>query len=205
MITTLEELQLHTERWAVEAPIIAKYILLASPGYSKEQLAKLTESLPGISESYLDCVAKLKLKSVMLNGFSLWPEWLGEKSDMLDEIIYANTSYKNPLLKLYQSKKLYEVASYEGDSICIASTITDEPGYVYWLDRSSGPDIEINRMCDSFEKFLLCAGNLQDVATKHHDEDNKESAVREFVEALKVMQLDDEETKSWESIAKMSL
>lgn len=207
MINNLKELQSFTEKLSRELPALTEDTLLVSPGFTKEQCAKLKESLPEIPDSYLECLKKFKLKGVSLSYFSLWPTWRGKTIDTIDEIIQVNTSEKNPLIELLRKQNLFEVATFEGDTICVSSEDSMEPGYVFWIDNcSSGPEIEIYKLCDSFEKFLLCAGNLQEMGIKYGDEDNNsEAAKREFLVILEVLKLCEEEIKSWGLIAEMSI
>ncbi|WP_027709949.1 hypothetical protein [Zooshikella ganghwensis] len=197
MITNLDELVSFLENIAAKFPIIASEIKLCSPGYSDEILVKLRQKAPYLPDSYFDVIKKVKIAGISIGQLNLWPVPYGKK-DFVTSIIEANTSSDNPFLDFYRDKNLVEVARLEANIICLSSKSSKTSGYAYLVDISSGPNLILKMLANSFEQLLIIAGNLYDISLSY--ENNEEVGMNEFKTRLAQLGVDSNTSATWQEL-----
>ena len=193
MIVTLNDLIAHTERQAAAEPLIASDILLRSPGLSAEEIARLRTSLPGLPEGYLRTASLIDLTTVSIGPFSLQPSLIGG-SGLADRLVAANSPF-NRFWPALCDHKLYEVAGYDGDPLCVVATGQTNTGAVVRLDKYAD---DVTRaaspIASSFEVFMIAAGRLDEMRSKG---ELGRAAQDRFLASLADLGIEGEAVKNW--------
>lgn len=162
MINTLEDLQVYIAEYAMRFPPDARpRFLLRRSSIAVKDLVRLRSAL-NLPESYLACLRRFDLEGVSIGYFQVWPQAPG--TDIVDRIMAANGSI-NPRLDYLQKERLYEVAGWDADHICVASQSSSMPGRVYWM-ADELPDSSAHPIATSFSEFLIAAGRLVQVGAQ---------------------------------------
>lgn len=192
MIRSLDGLARITRRWARE-PSDFEEEELRSPGLSAAELRRLTDALPGMPTSYLDCLARFDLRDTSLSNFELTP---GVGDDLVQALLEANDPEQYLYSRYLGPNKLYIVASWEADWICVARDLPDRPGGEVIGIRMVGiAEPRRYRMAPSFAVAMLVAGNL----LKALDDPGMVGmpGLERFLAGLAELGLDEEQQDAW--------
>ncbi|MBX8489048.1 SMI1/KNR4 family protein [Pseudomonas cichorii] len=182
MINDLCELVAYSERVAQKFPSIAAEIKLCEPGVSDSDLATLVKSVPSLPDGYLNVIKQIKVFGVSIGRLTLWPVPF-DRSDLVVSLLEANSSSSNPWLGFYDSNNVVEVARIESNIICLGRKPGEHEGVAYFFDVSSGPDVVLKKVANSFEQLLVIAGNMHDVVLNF--EDDEDNGRKEFLSRLR--------------------
>jgi hypothetical protein len=200
MIKTLEDVRIYSEDRSARSPLIADEIRIPSPGLSSDELARVREALPGLPNSFLEVVAQLDLEAAQIEFF-LSPCSYGKRRGEMVRCLLERNSDENYFFDLLTDNQLYEVGSWEGDPICVATRNATRPGEVTRIDHETQT---MNRIANDFEQLVIGLGRL--------NEQDRESGPRGQVGVelflMSVSEdfgLDDEQMQEWTWLAEMSL
>jgi len=207
MISSLDDLARYTQERARQAPLIADRIVLRSPGLAQSEFACLADALPGLSEDYLDCLARIDLQGISIGYFSFPPPRTPGGPGLVEWLRDANSDAEidsNPVSHFLAANELYEVASFESDPICmVRTTARERSGQVVWVDIETGPEIMAHPVALSFERFLIAAGRLSQAG--HDPTIVGPAATEQFIARLDDLGFDERQRESWRLLADMSL
>jgi hypothetical protein len=192
MIRSLDDLARITRQWARE-PDGFEDEELRSPGLSAAELRRLTDALPGMPASYLDCLARFDLRGASLSYLELTP---GVGDDLVQTLLEANDPEEYLHSRYLEPNKLYIVASWEADWICVARDLPDRPGgEVIGIEMVGVAEPRTYRMAPSFAVAMLVAGNL----LKALDDPAMVGmpGLERFVTGLAELGLDEEQQDAW--------
>jgi hypothetical protein len=205
VILTLDDLREYSRQSSVAEPLLAERLLIEAPGCSPEECERLRKVFPDLPRSYIETVAAVRLRGVDLGYFRLWPGRLGA-ADIVECLAAENAEKTNPYAGLCAREGLYEVAAWEADPICVASSRSShDPGRVFRMDTTDPHNVEVRPLAKDFETFLLLAGNLDEVRSQCAQSGERAPAFREFERRLMVFRVAEEEAKTWRSIAEAVL
>ncbi len=153
ILKTISDVQKYMHERALIFPRIAQKITL-SEGDSDLPL-EVVNAL-NLPHGYLCMAKRFRLNGVAIGYFELSP---GYPNKSLGESLLEENG-DDSLVKMFGDDSLIAVAAYESDPICVASNASDCAGNVYFLDVMSDPIWKVFRIADSFEKFMIFAGNL---------------------------------------------
>lgn len=199
MIENLDELKGYTDVLAERVPRIAARVKINVPGLGADDLARLSAlNLPPIYEC---CISMFRLFGVAVGYFSMWPGSI-KAGHMVEALLQANAS-NNPGESEARGAGLLVVAQEEANLVCVTTTDGKDPDVVYILDVMRSPTVEQQSIASNFEKFLLLAGNLNDIGRKFSG-DAKEG-VAKMVECCKYFGCTSDQTAFWISRAEIAL
>jgi hypothetical protein len=207
MIQNLSELQAFTRQRAQRAeriPSRRHKTILESPGCSEQECDYLRSVLPGLPESYIDCIRQLDLNGA-ITGYFRWSPSVLPNGSLAANLIDANTSAHHPWIPFFQHYGLYLFAAFEGDPIGIARSEVGQAGGGVFRVLRLGPIPEIRPFADSFEACLLLAGNLTAARDRYDGVGDGRDAVQTFLGMLPHFQLSDKATAEWKTIGKVVL
>jgi hypothetical protein len=158
MLNSLTELEAWTRKLGEQVPALAHEIVLSDGGLSSDDLKSVEKALNvRLPESYGRVACAKGLYGVSIGYFGLWPTF-DSGEDLRRSLIRANTEGA--------CADLVWVARQEANPICIRTAGNADEGAVFRIDRMSSPEPRCDRIADSFEQFLLLAGNLQLLTTE---------------------------------------
>src|SRR5207253_7656440 len=108
---------------------------------------------------YLTVAQRWKLDQVSVGLLSLCPPRFGQASDLASCLIAANSAL-NPLLKMVKETSLVEVASWEGDPICLGLERSSRAGHVFRFALGADATPYPRFLARSFEDLLKGATEL---------------------------------------------
>ena len=173
MIETLEDLAAFTDADArALPPSMADHALIKTPGLSADEVAALHALLPGLPDSYLDCVSRVTFWRAQLAGFFLWPP-SGRHGQLRDRLAEANERDDLIAADVLRAHDLLAVASAEIDPICVRRRgASGRPGEVVWVDLTSAPEPVVRPLAPDFATFLIVAGRLEQASREGSDLDD---------------------------------
>jgi hypothetical protein len=193
VISSLEDLVRFTRKRASEEPQFADELELRVPGLSPAELDRLATALPGIPASYLECLAHLELRGVTLGVFNLQPAAAQETVEWLIDVNrpgdYLYVTYLAP-------NRLYHVASWGTDPICVARDLPDQAGgEVVGVDLEGGSEPRLYRAAPSFASAMVAAGRMLELAADPALAG--QAGLEQFIASLVDLGFDDEQQESW--------
>lgn len=194
VINDLEGLVRYSEEMAGKFPAISSEIKLYSPGCSKDYLSVLREDEQHFPCDYLALLERVQVLGVSIGQLNLWPVPYGRR-ELRSSLIEANSSPENPWLEFYVDNNIVEVARWEANIICLGRKNTVNEGKVYFLDISSGPQLTLRPMADSFEQLMVVAGNLHEVSMDY--ESDPEAGVQVFALCLASLGIKEHASSIW--------
>jgi len=199
MISNLDDLIAFTNRLGEKLPARRKRIVIERPGCSQDEIDNIAEAFPNIPESYLAIAKQVRLVGISIGAFALAPNapiGLGLCEQLLDSNSTAGDRH-------FEDDCGYLVAFWEGDPIAVVYQSGQyERGQVLKYDTGNPMD-EAEVLGDSYEQFLLLAGNLNFVRDKFADADDPAEGMPEFEQCVAKFAPDREE--GWMSIAEVVL
>jgi hypothetical protein len=197
MISSLDELKSFTLAMAKTLPDTLKdRFMLTSPGCSAEQCKALKESLPGLPQSYLQCIVYINLHRVSIGPFHLWPTGFSG-ADLAEALLSANFE-DHPFQPMLRTYGLYYVASWDVDWIAVAAEESSLGGGVVVKLDGENPESFPQRLACDFSTFLLIVGNLDEIRANN-------SNLAAFVQVLDAFTKHPEEVSNWLNIAEVVL
>ncbi len=194
MIGTLEALEAYSQALAQDEPLLAAECVLTRPGIDEAACAALRSAFPGLPETYLACARTFRFTGVQAGGFSLSP--MAGRGTLVEGLLRTNSAV-NPAWARLSNEGFVEVALGESDLIAVACKGSRVPeGSVLALDLfdlEEAPAL----LASSFEKFLLYAGNMTEIAAQLEGEE----AVDELAERLVELGATEAMVDGWCSIA----
>jgi hypothetical protein len=158
MIRTLDELVAFTERLAAEDPELADVLRIERPGCSPEEVEELKSMVPGIPDSYLQVVQAIRVNGASIGYFQLSPSASRTASLAAKVRTYSDPAVSG-MARHARRVGAYLVAYWEADPIGVVhSPGTYRPGQVVLFSPGKPPAV----IAESFEQFLLIAGNLDE-------------------------------------------
>ena len=204
MIDSLNALKEYTKEIGEKNPALKNEIVLKSPGINQNSYLIIKNSLPDFPESYLSCIQILDLNRISIGYFRLWPR-ATKTAGLVESLLQINLSERNPFLSFLREKRLYEVAAWEAEPICVAANTSNyKEGTVLKLSMNQSPPKEAV-MAGNFETFLIIAGNLDAIRANQSFGDNGTSARAEFERCLAHFALSDEAITTWRCISEVLL
>jgi hypothetical protein len=204
MITDLVALREYTERKAARLPALRSKIILKTPGIDQHEYARIKHALRHLPKTYGECIRQLNLHGISIGYFRLWPDVV-RKANLVDSIVEINSTVKNPFLGFLRENGLYEVAAWEAEPICLASkqsSYTEGSTLKMSLVRPS-PQLEL--LANSFEVFLLIAGNLDAIRSKYSKTGESAAAIAEFEDCVAHFAIPPEAVATWRAISEVVL
>ncbi|GFM70308.1 hypothetical protein PSCICL_13000 [Pseudomonas cichorii] len=197
MINNLCELVAYSEQVAQKFPSIAAEIKLCEPGISDSALATLVKGVPSLPDDYLNVIKQIKVFGVSIGRLNLWPVPF-DRSDLVVSLLEVNGSSSNPWLGFYDSNNVVEVARIESNIICLGRKPGEHEGVAYFFDVSSGPDVVLKKVANSFEQLVVIAGNMHDVVLNF--EDDEDNGRKEFMSRLRKFGVDKDVSVVWSTL-----
>lgn len=203
MIETVEQLQKNMISASVleDDPIFRRPYLMTSPGCSNLRLSALMEKLPKLPRGYVNLLSMYSFNGIMVDEFELSP-YSFRDLDVVDGLL---KSIDDPFFpkEFMERHGLYQIGSYNTDLICVSSG-TDQfsEGEVLYIEEGDDiydpQDSQIHALAKDFEEFLIIAGNLHETReTIEEDESNFEEKKLEFMERLKILNVDVKYHQAW--------
>ncbi|WP_233238270.1 hypothetical protein [Bordetella sp. LUAb4] len=124
-----------------------------------ELLSEVVQELK-LPSKYLSIAQKNRILGISIGFFDLSPSL--SSNSLEDSLLDGNGS--DSLVKMFGDNSLVAVACCESNPICVASSVSDHPDVVYFLDTMSGPQWNVCEIADDFEKFILLAANLHQIS-----------------------------------------
>lgn len=203
MLATVNDLIAYSHRLANDLPGLRDSIVVDRPGCSQVEIAALVAALPDLPESYTSVATAVKLDGVAIGYFQLSPGVHGD--GLAGKLIACNEPSITPMARRYRNHGVYQVASWEADSIAVAhASTTFNIGQIVKYNAGN-PVVRPTVLADSFEQFLLMAGTLDEIRDKHGD--NPPEAMSEFNTYLApiVTGRKDDMAWTWKTIAEVVL
>jgi hypothetical protein len=199
MIASLDDLVAYTQAIA-RTRSFRKGI--RQPGCPPERVRALAELLPGIPATYLSLIGPLHLDGVTIGYFRLFPEAYAG-SDLVARVVSCNAAGENPLRETYCRDRVYQVASWEADPICVVHTagpFAIGQTVLYNIgDLEQPPHV----LANTFAQFLLLLGNLDAVRRNYSECANLPEAMSAFQVSVNTIMPDasSEVVYAWKTIA----
>jgi len=203
MISTISEIQdiFHIKAKNEDDPIFKRPYLLLSPGYSKTKIEKIKEILIDFPLSYLQILECYKINGVIISNFELSP-YSFDDEDAIDGIL---KSYNDPFFpkEFMEKHKIYQIGSYNTNLICIAAgTYQFKEGEILFIEEGHDiyhpKDSQIHPIAKDFEQFIIIAGNMDQIQREiNEDESNYEEKKDDFIERLRILNVDEMYQKFW--------
>jgi hypothetical protein len=205
VITSIDELAAFTRTLADKLPELRDSIVLQQPGYPQDALDFLSSELPGIPQSYLSVVKSFRLDGIAIGYFQLSPQSF-DGNNLIEKLIACNKSGANPFAERHQQHGVYQVASWEADPICVV--YKDGPYKKGQIVKYSveNPTARPIVLADTFEQFLVLAGNLDAIRDSYSESDDSSVGLSEFRMCLAQLASQNKEIiPAWEAIASIVL
>jgi hypothetical protein len=161
MLKDLNDVQAYTERLASPLPDLASEIALRSNGIPDPALAELAEEIE-LPPIYRNCAGTLHLYGVSIGYFALWPGFRRD-SDLLSALRAANLNNEADAAAA-RADGLVIVGREEANWICVGRASSDRSDAVFYLKTMASPDRVSSEIAPSFDKFLILAANLHQIA-----------------------------------------
>jgi len=194
MIGTLEALEAYSRVLGQEEPLLAAECVLTRPGIDDDACVALRKAFPGLPESYLACARLFRFTGLQVGGFSLSP--MAGRGSLVDGLIRTNSAV-NPAWQRLAAEGFVEVALGESELVAVACKGSRVPeGSVLAIDLfdlHEAPAL----LAANFEKFLIYAGNMTEVAARFEGED----AVDELIERLVALGATETMVDGWCDVA----
>jgi hypothetical protein len=178
--------------------------MMVSPGSSKEKIEILKKRLNGIPSSFISLIEKFNFNGVCINGFEIAPCY-SPHQDLVENIL---ESYEDPFFpkEFMEKHNMFQIGSYSTHLLCLTKgTIQFREGEILFVEE--GYDIynpqnsQIQRLAKDFEQFLIVAGNLNQIHREINDDNsNWEEKKAEFIERLKLLEVNEEYYPAWLSV-----
>lgn len=184
MIFTLNDLIAYTHTQASVAPAtVADELRITRPGCTENELRCLSKALPGIPESYLSVIGSMNINGVVIGYFELTPG-RGVTINIVEKLSRFNDmSHGLPNISTHRDGA-YLIAKLEADPIGIIYRANRfEVGQVVLYEHDR-PEALPGVLADSFEQFLLIAGNLDEILGSRESPDDWDVVYKRFGEYL---------------------
>jgi len=166
MIENLNDLKNYTDARARRTPGIAAHVELHEPGIGADALSRLSAlNLPPVYER---CLRTFNLFGISLGYFSLWPDSI-RSGNMSEALLQAAAGNFRGAHEATHAGLLI-VAQEESNLVCVARSNDIKPDTVTLLDVMRSPTVERHCIATDFEKFLLLAGNLNDIGLRYEED-----------------------------------
>jgi hypothetical protein len=159
LIESLDDVEAYANRQAVTNPSIASGIALRGPGLNDLQLAELRRALPRLPKNYLTIARRWKLDKVSIGLLNLCPPGFGRATDLVSCLVAADSPI-NPLSRMIEESSLVEVASFEGDPVCLGLEGSIRVGHVFRFALAEDATMYPRFVARSFEDLLKGATEL---------------------------------------------
>lgn len=200
MISNLDDLIAFTNQLGQELPALRDSIVIEQPGCTQDEIDKVAESLPGIPESYLAIAKQVRLLGIAIGYFQLTPNSYQGLS-LCEKLLDCNLN--SGMRNRFERDCVYQIGSWEADPIAIAYQSGQyERGQVLKYNAGN-PEEDATVLADSYDHFLLLAGNLDCVRDKFADADYPAEGMPEFEQCVARIAPGREEV--WMSIAEVVL
>lgn len=202
MINNLNELQkyvtkdidLHTD------PLHKKSFMMLEPGITDNDIKLLKEKCPYIPETYTDIIKKYNFLGVSLGYFNLSPGVL--YNNLTEAIIEAQEDpfFSKEFMDRY---KIYQIGFNNTDLIYVThGTKKFSEGEILFVEEGEDiynpQDSQIHPIAKDFEQFLIITGNMDQIQRGiNEDESNYEEKKNEFIERLRILNVDKTYQKFW--------
>jgi len=206
MISTLDELVEHRNRFADSIPTLRDDLRIESPGCSDKEIAGVKERFPELPSTYIDVARRIRLKGATIGFFDLWPG-VPASTDLAEALSYANNVDTNPLWDNYEHYGAREIGSWEQDPfavVCIERVCRVHQVLMFDInDPSQDPEI----LTEDFEALLLAAGNLDSIRDRDKDCQDPLPGLEEFMDCLGRLAIPQTEATigTWRMIAESTL
>jgi hypothetical protein len=203
MIKTLEDVQIYWEQDAIgsEPHPLADAVRIPAPGLPADEITRLRSALPGLPDDYLDVIAKLDLETAEIQFCPMTTCSYGKRRGEMVQCLLKRNSDENWALELLTEHLWYEVASWNGDPICVASRDSAHPGEVFRIDHETQ---SIYRIANSFDQVVIGFTRLDD-QDRTSGPRGEEGAELFLTSVKEDFDLDDEQMEEWTSIAEILL
>ncbi len=162
MLKTLIDVHNYTRREAAAFPELpADRVVFRSGGVAQDALTKLAREI-GLPPLYQACANAWTLQGISIGYFTLSPN-SGPKGDLVADLRHVNLNKKN-YPSAAQSNDFVNVASEEGNWICIGSATSIHPDVVFHIESMQSPDMIVAEISDSFDKLIILGANLHKIS-----------------------------------------
>lgn len=200
MISNLDDLVAFTNRLGEKLPFLRESIVLKRPGCSPSEIDKVVESLPGIPESYLEIAMQVQLLGIAIGYFQLAPNsCLGQ--DLSEKLLDCNLN--SGMRSRFELDGVYQIATWEADPVVVVFQDGRYNRGQILKYNAGNPEKNASVLADSYERFLLLAGNLDFVRDKVSDSDDPAEGIPEFEQYIEKISPDRKDV--WMSIAEVVL
>ncbi len=197
-IESLDDVEAYANREAVAKPSIASRIALRGPGLNDLQLAELRRTWPRLPRNYLTIARRWKLDEVSVGWLSLCPPGFGRATDLVSCLVAANSPI-NPLLGMIEESRLVEVASFEGDPVCLGLEGSVRVGHVFRFALAEDATPYPRFVARSFEDLLKGATAVH----AHLMPDPEMASVEDVILAVR-RYIPEEALEEWRVLARVS-
>ena len=177
-------------------------LLIKKFNICKKDIYKFKVHKINLPSSYLNVVENLDINGKIIDYFSISPS-AKLQDNFVDKII---KNYEDPFFpKEFMNKhNMYQIGSYNTDLVCITNeTDQYQEGEILFVleghDIYNPQDDQIKRLAKDYEQFLILAGNLNQVGMEiKEDDSNYEEKRQEFLERLKILNVDPKYHDTWD-------
>ncbi|MDB5339641.1 MAG: hypothetical protein JWN70_5260 [Planctomycetaceae bacterium] len=177
MITNFDELIAYTTRLGDTMPALYHSVVLKRPGCSLQELERIVTSFPNMPESYLQVAGDIALVGIAIGYFQLAPN-SSQGDTLCDKLQDCN---RNAGMKgRFQFDSVYQIGTWDADPICVAHQAKRyAPGQIVKYNAGN-PNQDAVVLAETYEQFLLLAGNLDMVRDTYADADDPSEGIPEF-------------------------
>ena len=201
MIRNLDDLIGYTRKLGDKLPALRDSIVLERPGCTLEVANEIGEALPGIPESYLDVAKAIRLVGIAIGYFQLAPNSYNG-TDLLEKLVDCNST--TAMRSRFDDDGVFQVASWEADPIAVVHRSGRHAVGEVLKYNAGNPEQDAAALANSFEQFLLLAGNLDAVRDKYADVDDPSEGIPEFEACLGEI-ASGRDVSAWKIIAEVVL
>lgn len=186
MIKDIDALVAYTRRKSESLASLAKLnkrLSITRPGCTPEVIRELRRLFPGLPATYFHIVKAVDLEGVSLGGFELTPFWSPGMS-LVQCITLANDVSCCGMARQNAEYGTYAVAALEADMVSVVFRADFFKIGQVVLYEHDHPKSQPGVLADSFEQFLLIAGNLDEILGSRESPDDWDVVYRRFGEYL---------------------
>lgn len=177
MLRDIADLVAFTIRLSKELPEADEEVILKTPGCSDDEIRRILRLFPQMPSSYLDAARKVWLPGTTIGYFELAPSSY-ESGGLAEKLLTC--SQVSGLRDRIRSDNSFQVGSWEADPIAVVGrTEKSKSGQVIKY-KIGNPQEKTLLLSDTYEEFLLHAGNLDFVRATFADTNNSEDAILTF-------------------------
>jgi hypothetical protein len=176
-------------------------VLINKSSDSPQQLKEINEQLYFLPNTYLNVIKNIDITGACIGYFNLSPSSLKQEG-IVQQILEAKEDPFFPN-EFIEKHRLHQVGFNNTDLIYVTSgTDQFKEGEVLFVEEGydiyNPQDSQIHKIARDFEQFLIIAGNMHQIREEiNEDESNYDEKKNEFLNRLKLLNVDPEYHNFW--------